>query len=325
MTHRQHVHRLDHDLTLHNSDHQKKIFGDTKCRYQHERIGKELCLNQLEFIPSDNIETFVTNPGPSLSITIFFQADGYGVLPNGKGIDFRSNESYLCYASQPVMGVNYFPKGCPIQLLQLGFAPSSIQDWVNLEMFQHEEDGGSLITIRDHHVWIRHMTTVAPIAQAARHIFHCTMQGAPRTLYLQSKAGEILSLMIDQWDRLHTPQRCDIGLSLRDQRKLIDARELLRNNLEKTWTIFEVSQTVQLNQKKLKYGFKKLFGYSVYAYFQNARMETARTLLASDQHSITDISLMVGYSNPSRFAKVFRQYYGCSPREFVRHHPEILS
>lgn len=46
------------------------------------------------------------------------------------------------------------------------------------------------------------------------------------------------------------------------------------------------------------------------------RMEIATSLLKATTLSIEEISYMLGYSNPSNFYKAFREYYGCSPRDW---------
>lgn len=48
------------------------------------------------------------------------------------------------------------------------------------------------------------------------------------------------------------------------------------------------------------------------------RMERAVIMLKSTELSIEEIACMLGYSNSSNFYKAFREYYGKSPREFVK-------
>ena len=48
------------------------------------------------------------------------------------------------------------------------------------------------------------------------------------------------------------------------------------------------------------------------------RMERAVILLKGTTLSIEEISSMLGYSNTSNFYKTFREYYGKSPREYLK-------
>lgn len=47
------------------------------------------------------------------------------------------------------------------------------------------------------------------------------------------------------------------------------------------------------------------------------RMERAAVLLRGTALPIEEIAFMLGYSNSSNFYKVFREYYGLSPREYT--------
>lgn len=45
-------------------------------------------------------------------------------------------------------------------------------------------------------------------------------------------------------------------------------------------------------------------------------MAAARLLLKNPSHTITDISIQLGYSSVEHFSAAFRQYYGMSAREW---------
>jgi len=62
--------------------------------------------------------------------------------------------------------------------------------------------------------------------------------------------------------------------------------------------------------------FKKLTGLPPHAYLAALRIARARMLLATNDHSITEIAARVGYANSSHFGKAFRQSTGLTPRAF---------
>lgn len=53
---------------------------------------------------------------------------------------------------------------------------------------------------------------------------------------------------------------------------------------------------------------------------QEKRLNQAAWLLSATALSITDVSLDVGYSNFSYFYRIFRQKFGCSPKEYRKKH-----
>ena len=65
--------------------------------------------------------------------------------------------------------------------------------------------------------------------------------------------------------------------------------------------------------------FKKNTGCSFTEYLTQVRMEASVELLKSN-HSVQEISHMVGYNNIRHFTRTFRAKYGCPPREYrIRH------
>ncbi|CDG83337.1 bacterial regulatory helix-turn-helix s, AraC family protein [Janthinobacterium agaricidamnosum NBRC 102515 = DSM 9628] len=107
-------------------------------------------------------------------------------------------------------------------------------------------------------------------------------------------------------------------LQQRDHHKLERARECLLARLDYNWSIAELAQTVNLNERKLKKGFKALYGNSIHAYQQEKRMQAAAQLLRQTEMSITEVVMQTGYANPSHFAKLFRRHFGMSPRQYTQ-------
>ena len=61
---------------------------------------------------------------------------------------------------------------------------------------------------------------------------------------------------------------------------------------------------------------KKHTGFTYQEILQQKRMAKAAELLSGSRLSIADISSAVGYENISFFHRLFRRYYGMTPRAF---------
>ena len=62
--------------------------------------------------------------------------------------------------------------------------------------------------------------------------------------------------------------------------------------------------------------FARSFGVSPARYIMRTRIDLAKTLMADDSRSLTDISEQCGFSSPSYFIKVFSQITGTTPLKF---------
>jgi len=102
-----------------------------------------------------------------------------------------------------------------------------------------------------------------------------------------------------------------------DREKIMKAREILIQHIGEPITIKELSRKVAINECYLKKGFKELFGTTVFDFYQNQRMEHARYLLYEKGLSVTDVSMMLGYSSISHFSTAFKKHTGLKPCELL--------
>jgi len=79
-----------------------------------------------------------------------------------------------------------------------------------------------------------------------------------------------------------------------------------------------VAAHLHKNPKYLSTLFKKETGVSFTAYVNGVRLEQADMLLRTTPHSISHISLEVGYGSHKYFSAVYRKRYGVSPSEVRR-------
>ena len=62
--------------------------------------------------------------------------------------------------------------------------------------------------------------------------------------------------------------------------------------------------------------FKKETGSNLVKYLTDYRMKKARELLESSNMKIIDVGKACGYQNQSYFNKLFKNYYGITPKQF---------
>lgn len=102
-----------------------------------------------------------------------------------------------------------------------------------------------------------------------------------------------------------------------DREKITKAREVLIQHIGEPITIKELSRKVAINECYLKKGFKEMFGTTIFDFYQSQRMEHARYLLYEKGLSVTEVSMMLGYSSISHFSTAFKKHTGLKPCELL--------
>ncbi|MCG2614575.1 AraC family transcriptional regulator [Terrimonas sp. NA20] len=102
-----------------------------------------------------------------------------------------------------------------------------------------------------------------------------------------------------------------------DRDKIVKAREVLIQHIGEPITIKELSRKVAMNECYLKKGFKEMFGTTIFDFYQSQRMEHAKYLLYEKGLSVTEVSLLLGYSSISHFSTAFKKHTGLKPCELL--------
>ena len=110
---------------------------------------------------------------------------------------------------------------------------------------------------------------------------------------------------------------CKFLDNIDDREKISKAREVLLQHIGEPLTIKELSRKVAINECYLKKGFKELFGTTIFDFYQSQRMEHAKYLLYEKGLSVTEVSLMLGYSSISHFSTAFKKHTGIKPCELL--------
>lgn len=111
--------------------------------------------------------------------------------------------------------------------------------------------------------------------------------------------------------------QCKFLANEADREKIIKAREILIQHIGEPITIKELSRKVAINECYLKKGFKELYGTTIFDFYQGQRMEHARYLLYEKGLSVTEVSMMLGYSSISHFSTAFKKQTGLKPCELL--------
>jgi AraC-like DNA-binding protein len=88
--------------------------------------------------------------------------------------------------------------------------------------------------------------------------------------------------------------------------KIKKAKEIIIANMAEPPGLQELADEIGLNLKKLKMGFKQIYGDTVYGFF-DYKMDFARKLLDSGSYNVNEVGLKIGYSTGSHFIAAFKE------------------
>lgn len=147
-------------------------------------------------------------------------------------------------------------------------------------------------------------------------IFHCSLGNQIKQLYLKGKGYELLSLYFNRSEDPNKEQ-CPFLLDEENVLKIKKAKEIVIANLMEPPGLQELADQVGLPLKKLKIGFKQIYGDSVYGYLFDYKLTLARKLLESGQYNVNEVGLKIGYSTGSHFIAAFKKKFGTTPKKYL--------
>ena len=268
-----------------------------------------------------NEDVVVTHPERSHPLEYTFEQIGsagksyqrYGLYGSG----LAPAEQWYTPGSDRIIGIN------------VHIEPAVFEQWIGTV----ETLPGALkplLRSPDQKYFNREGTPPTPMHSVFQQILHCPYQGLTRRLYLESKVWEMMTLFLDTLsDTVGGDTASSVCSSLKpnDVERIRHAGEILRSRLDNPPSLIGLARLVQINDYKLKVGFKQVFGTTVFGYLHNYRMEKSRQLLASGDITVTHAAQIVGFTSRSHFAVAFRKKFGTNPgiyrrhnRNAVRHH-----
>lgn len=98
----------------------------------------------------------------------------------------------------------------------------------------------------------------------------------------------------------------------------------IQKNFAVDISLAEIAGAAGISERESLRCFKKTIQLSPIQYLLKYRvMQGAEMLLANPADSISEIATLCGFDSPSNFAKIFKRFYNCTPREYRnRHLPE---
>jgi AraC-like DNA-binding protein len=110
------------------------------------------------------------------------------------------------------------------------------------------------------------------------------------------------------------PKKPKLRLSYEDIRKIRKGHDIIIHNLEKELpSLKDFAHQLGTNEFKLKYGFRELYGTSVYRFLIQERLRKTKMLIQYSDLPLKSIAHKTGFKSIPHFSRTFKKRYGYSP------------
>ena len=136
----------------------------------------------------------------------------------------------------------------------------------------------------------------------------------------------LLAVIAELFDIVGKSSGCSASTPIIDRppprRETTAATRLLLEHPEHPWTVDELARRVLISPSQLTRDFRIDLGISPAAYLRQVRADRMAELLVGRALSVGQAAQVVGWSNSTVAARVFKRRHGVSPRKFASTHRE---
>jgi AraC-like DNA-binding protein len=147
-------------------------------------------------------------------------------------------------------------------------------------------------------------------------MFHYSLHPSIKNLYYKGKGYELLSLYFNRTEDPNAEQ-CPFLIDEENVMKIRKAKEIVIAKMAEPPGLQELADEVGINLKKLKMGFKQVYGDTVYGFLFDYKMDFARKLLDSGSYNVNEVGLKIGYSTGSHFISAFKKKFATTPKKYL--------
>ena len=112
-----------------------------------------------------------------------------------------------------------------------------------------------------------------------------------------------------------------IQMKSADEKLMERLTKYINDNLDNPeLNVANIAKEIGISRVHLYRKLKELTNQSTRDFVRNIRLKQAADLLASKNLSVTEVTYATGFSHVSKFSSSFKEFYGCSPKEYKSIH-----
>jgi len=138
--------------------------------------------------------------------------------------------------------------------------------------------------------------------------------GLFRTAAIKSAVLDLILFLCRRYASMQNP---DDVIENDSYDRIQKAINYIKENIDKKISVDDLADHVRISKYHFLRQFKKVTGNTAVNYINYLRCEYAKQLFRTSSLQIKEVADMCGFENRSYFAKIFKQYNGITPRQFV--------
>ena len=305
------------------------VTNEAEIQAYYENVSEEVGLFQLESQPlgdytyyrwkaqmKENVAFEGRMDIPSLRLYFVTKTDkGIQIEIDKRIATAKAGTHNIFFGREECLGKDFLHKDDTIEVITVAISaekfaqiaatyPETFMPW-----YERYERNGNFMLSPEHS-----LPTTFAIQTALCQLQQATLLGKAARPYADLKIQELLVLQLQQYEQQQSQphQYCKTPT---DVQKMYEVRDMLTAQLDTTPSITELARAVGTNEKKLCYGFKEVFGTTVFGYLYDYKMELAQQLLLHTDKNISEIAFACGYEYVSHFSTAFKKKFGRSPKQ----------
>jgi AraC-like DNA-binding protein len=272
------------------------------------------CINEIHFNDvTISISNFVVksdmtifNKNENIRLQLSFMLEGEKTIRvnnNTNEINYSKQTSYMAYI-ESYSGYNKIYAYSPFKEVKIKLSTTFLSHYKLLEdiNFKSMDDNDLIVPMS------------SDIFSILLDLESNHVKGISSKIFLEAKVLEILAIQIENYKKNKT-QNIDV-LSNKTVEKLFHLKQFLKENLNKNYTIQQLSIKTGLSENLIKTEFRKLFNCTVNELFKYEKMNRAKYLLQQTDLPIYQIADDVGYKNATHFSAAFKRFFKENPKFF---------
>lgn len=137
-----------------------------------------------------------------------------------------------------------------------------------------------------------------------------------RRQYFYGKCIEVISLIMGHFLE-HERLQIQLPFHPSEIQKAQEISAYIQDHLSEKLTIKSLSQKFNINRDKLQQLFKQIYGKPIATYIRYIKMSIAYQQLL-ENHTVSEVGYMLGYTNLSHFSSAFRKVHGINPSQLTQ-------